>query len=75
MYPKLKRNKKPTKIGYLTARVYDSKFASILVKVPIMMDVIPEVPEIIAMDKWVGILMSTNPLSYRAATFSRAKAV
>ena len=28
-------------VGYLTARVYDSKSASILVKVPVVMGVIP----------------------------------
>jgi len=62
-------------VGYLTARVYDNKSTSILVKVPVMMTVIPEVPEVILLENWAAVLFSTNPLSYRSVTSGRAKHV
>lgn len=62
-------------IGYMTARVYDSKSASILVKVPIMLTTIPEVPEVILLENWAATLFSTSPLAYRSVTTGRAKHV
>ena len=62
-------------VGYLTARVYDSKATSILVKVPVAMGVIPEVPEVILLENWAAVLYSTSPLAYRSVTTGRAKHV
>lgn len=62
-------------VGWLTARVYDSKAASLLVKVPVMMTTIPEVPEVIWLDNWAARLISTNPLAYATATTGKAKRV
>jgi len=62
-------------VGYLTARVYDHKSASILVKVPVAMTTIPEVPEVILLENWAAVLYSTSPLAYRSVTSGRAKHV
>jgi hypothetical protein len=67
------------KNSFITARVYDNKAASILVKVPVIMGTIPEVPDVILIGKdeikSVAVIISTNPLSYRVATFGRAKKI
>ncbi len=62
-------------VGYMTARVYDTKSSSILVKVPVVLGVIPEVPEVILMENWAAVLYSTSPLAYRSVTSGRAKHV
>jgi hypothetical protein len=69
------RAKRVKNVGYLTARVYDSKSTSILVKVPVMMTTIPEVPEVILVKNWAATLFSTNPLAYRTVTTGWAKLI
>lgn len=56
------------------ARVYGLK-DSILVKVPISMTTIPEVPEVILQDNWVAVLQATSPLEYRMTTYGKAKSI
>ena len=61
---------------WMNARVYDSKGNSLLVKVPVIMTSIPELPEIIFMNDpytWAAKLISTNPPSYLSVLSGKAK--
>lgn len=75
--PKLKKRLKAE--FHMTARVYDNRAASILVRVPVVMTTIPEVPEVILHgegDKqWAAVLISTNPIAYRSVIFGQAKKI
>jgi len=65
--------KKP--FGYIKAQVYGAGGTGpVHVKVPVVMTVIPEVPEVILMKKkWAGIKICDNPLAYRLARTAKVK--
>lgn len=70
---KLKSKKIESKFR-VSARVYGfNGVTSTLVRVPVVVTTIPEVPEIIFNKKWAAMLISTNPLTYRVAISAKAE--
>jgi hypothetical protein len=59
--------------GKMVARVYDRKGHSILVRVPVVIDTVPEVPEIIFGKGWAAKLISPGPLAYLKTSYGKAK--
>jgi hypothetical protein len=74
MKKKIKAKKKD--VFKMVARVYDLKgYYSFLVKVPVIIETVPEVPDVIICEKWAATLISTSPLAYRNVTSAKAKKV
>jgi hypothetical protein len=73
-YIKIARTKKKTEpFGHMTARLFDSHDGTKIVKVPIRMTTVPEIPQVVIYKDFCFTLENSAPLSYREALGGIAK--